>query len=100
MKKLKAAFDAVIVEPLPLSEIETGGIIVPDMGKTKNLRGIVVDVGPGKYTVTGQFIPTEIKIGEEVILPTLGPVSVDFDNKEYYVCAENQILAIIKNEEQ
>jgi chaperonin GroES len=96
---LEALFDAVIVKPLSVEEQSYGNIIVPDMGKEKNEKATVVAVGPGKHTITGDFIKTQIQIGDVVILPTMGFTKLEHDSEEYYVGPENQILAKIKNEQ-
>jgi chaperonin GroES len=93
--KLNAVFDAVIVKPIEENETRHGSIVIPDMGKEKNLTGEVVAVGPGKYSISGTFIPTTLSIGQKVILPQMGPVKVEIDREDYYVCSENTILAII-----
>jgi chaperonin GroES len=96
--KLEALFDAVIVKPVEEEETMYGNIVVPDLGKDKNEKGTVVAVGPGKPTVTGEFIPTTVKEGEVVILPTMGFTKLEHDGEEYFVGPENQILARIKPE--
>ena len=95
---LEALFDAVIVKPQESEETTFGNIIVPDLGKEKNETATVIAVGPGKYSVTGNFIPTTVKVGDRVELPTMGFTKFPFDNEEYYVGPENQILARIKTE--
>ena len=92
---LEALFDAVIVKPIEIEETTYGNIIVPDLGKDKNETGTVIAVGPGKPTLTGDFIPTIIKIGDKVVLPTMGFTKLPYDGIEYYVGPENQILAKI-----
>jgi chaperonin GroES len=96
---LEALFDAVIVKPQETEETTFGNIIVPDLGKEKNETATVVAVGPGKYSVTGNFISTTVKVGDKVVLPTMGFTKFPFDNEEYYVGPENQILARIKTGE-
>ena len=93
--KLNAVFDAVIVKPIEENETRHGSIVIPDMGKEKNLTGEVIAVGPGKYSISGTFIPTTLSVGQKVILPQMGPVKVEIDREDYYVCSENTILAII-----
>lgn len=93
--KLEALFDAVIVEPIPTDDTEHGGIIVPDVGKEKNTTAKVKAVGPGKRTVTGEFIETVVKVGTTVVLPTMGFTKFDYKGTEYYIGPENSILAII-----
>lgn len=96
--KLEALFDAVIVKPLETEETTYGSIIVPDLGKEKNERGTVIAVGPGKKTITGEFIKTIVKEGDVVVLPTMGFTKLHFDGNEYYIGPENQILAKIIND--
>jgi chaperonin GroES len=95
MSKLEALFDAVIVKPLESEETQFGSIFIPDAGKDRNEQGEVVAVGPGKHTVTGTFIPCEVKIGDTVVLPTMGFTKLQFQGDEYFIGPENQILGRI-----
>ena len=97
--ELEALFDAVIVKPIELEESTFGNIIVPDMGNDKNEIGEVLAVGPGKPTITGEFIKTILKVGDKVVLPTMGFTKLPYSGEEYYVGPENQILAKIKDNE-
>jgi len=97
MKKLEALFDAVIVKPIENEETLYGNIIVPDMGKDKNEYGEVISVGEGRFTIMGEHIPMQVKVGDLVVLPTQGFTKLPFDGVEYYVGPENQILARVKD---
>jgi chaperonin GroES len=94
--KLQAIYNAVIVKPFNEEETKYGSIIVPDLGKSKNISGTIISVGPGQYSLTGELIPTVLKIGQKVILPQMGPVVVEHNGEEYYVCPENTVLAVIE----
>ena len=98
MSKLEALFDAVIVKPIETEETMYGSIVIPDAGKDRNEHGTVIAVGPGTYTVTGTFLETEIKVGDVVILPTMGCSKLQHDGDEYYIGNEKQILARVKTE--
>jgi|TARA_R110000822_G_scaffold40281_1_gene109709 chaperonin GroES len=98
MSKLEALFDAVIVKPIETEETMYGSIVIPDAGKDRNEHGTVIAVGPGTYTVTGTFLETEIKVGDVVILPTMGFSKLQHDGDEYYIGNEKQILARVKTE--
>lgn len=99
MKQLKATFNAVIVKPREENEAMYGNIVVPDLGKEKALIGTIVSVGPGQPSFSGEFIPTVMKVGMEVMLPAMGPNKIELEGQEYWVCPENQILAIIEETE-
>ena len=96
---LEALFNAVIVKPIETVETTVGNIIVPDLGKEKNETGLIVSVGPGQPTLTGDFIPTILKVGQRVILPTQGFTRLPYNGEDYYVGPENQILALINDKE-
>jgi chaperonin GroES len=95
--KLQAVYNAIIVKPFDEEETMYGNIIVPDLGKERNLSGTIVSVGPGQHSITGELLPTLLKVGQKVILPQMGPVKVEHDGTEYYVCSENQVLAVIND---
>ena len=95
--KLEALFNAVIVKPIEADESQYGNIIVPDMGNEKNQMGEVVAVGPGKPTITGEFIKTILSVGDKVVLPTQGFTKLPYEGDEYWVGPENQVLAKINN---
>lgn len=91
--QLEAIYNAVIVKKIEFEQ--TGNIIVPDIGNGKNEFGEVIDVGPGLYTLMGELIPTKLKKGDKVVLPTMGFTKFDFEDETYYVGKENEILSKI-----
>ena len=93
---LEALFDAVIVKPIEEEETMYGSIVVPDAGRDRNEHAVVIAVGPGKYTATGHFLETQVKVGDIVILPTMGFTKIEHDKEEFYVGPENAILARLK----
>ena len=95
--KLEAVFNSIIVKLKTEEETTYGSIVVPDLGKEKHLTGTIVSVGPGYYSATGTFVPSTLKVGQNVILPQLGPTKIEHDGEEYVGCAENQVIAIINN---
>ena len=95
---VKALFNAVIVKKIEQDESTYGTIVVPDMGKEKNEFGEVVAIGPGRTTIDGTLIPAQLKVGDRVVLPTMGFTKLPFDGDEYYVGPENQVLARVSNQ--
>ena len=93
---LKAIFNSIIVKPQEEEEKTYGSIVVPDLGKELGLRGTIVAVGDGYYTITGQWVKTQLKVGQKVILPSIGPVKIEEEGQEYWSCKETDILAVIE----
>ena len=95
-KVLEPKFNNVIIEPME-AETYKGNIIVPDAGKDLPLMGKVLAVGPGKFSVTGEFIPTVTKVDQIVLIPKMGPIAVRLEGTEYYICSEEMIYSEIKD---
>jgi len=91
-KKLKALFNSVIVKPIEQENKNYGGIIVPDIDKQANEIGEVVAVGPGMKTITGEFIETVTKVGDIVVLPTMGFSKMVFEGTTYILGREQELL--------
>lgn len=96
---LEAIYNAVIVKPIEAEETSYGGIIVPDLGNEKNKLGEVVAVGDGYWSVTGTYIETVLKVGDVVVLPTMGFSKLEYEGNEYWIGPENQVLAKINKTE-
>jgi chaperonin GroES len=95
--KLEALYNAVIVKPVDQDETTYGSIIVPDMGNELNKSAEVISVGEGYYSNTGSFIPTTLKTGDLVVLPTMGFTRFEYEGDEYWVGKENEVLARLGN---
>ena len=92
---IEALFNAVIVQPIELEETMYGNIVVPDLGNEKNKTGKVISVGPGYETQNGGFIKTVLQAGDVVVLPTMGFTKFEYENEEYWIGRENDVLAKI-----
>jgi len=95
--ELEALFNAVIVKPQEEEETQYGSIVVPDLGKDRNEHGTVVAVGPGHQIPGVGFVETQVKVGDTVVLPTVGFTKLQHKGDEYYIGPENQILAKVIN---
>ena len=96
---IKAVFDNIVIKQEETEDKMYGSIVIPDMGKEMPHVGVIVGIGPGRYNHNGTFIPTTFKVGDKVILPKIGPVRVEYDGVEYLVTSENNILALVEENE-
>lgn len=88
--KIKPLADRVIIEASAAEEKTTGGIIIPDTAKEKPQKGIVVAAGPGK-----QDEPLTVKVGDTVLYGKYTGTEISFENKDYLIMRESDIVAII-----
>ena len=86
----KPLADRLLVEPTPVEETTSSGIIIPDSAKEKPQRGVVVAVGPGT-----KDDPTIVKAGDEILYGNYSGINLNLEGKDYMVMRETDILAII-----
>jgi len=94
--KIQPLADRVLVEPIKESEVNKGGIIIPDTAKEKPQQGTVIAVGTGKIDDKGDKIPFNVKKGDKVLMPKYGGTEIKIDGKEYQIMREEDILGIIE----
>jgi chaperonin GroES len=83
----------LILSPVP--PITMGLIHLPESSKLNPAEGIVVAVGPGKRSKSGQRIPLEVKVGDRVLCNRQMADPMRFDGKEYKVVSMNDVIAIL-----
>ena len=93
-KKIKPLGARVLVEPLEVSEMKKGGIIIPDSAKEKPMEGKIIAIGK-KRDEDGKEIPFDVKVDDKVLLPKYGGTEVKIDDKEYQLVREEDLLGVI-----
>ena len=93
--KIQPLADRVLVEPVEEKEQVKGGIVIPDSAKEKPTEARVVALGTGKVDEDGKKIPFSVKVGDIVLTSKYGGTEVKYDDKEYKILKEDDILAIV-----
>ncbi len=88
--------DRILVERVEEGEKVKGGIIIPDTAKEKPMQGNIVAVGGGKVKEDGTKQPLDVKVGDTVLFGKYAGTEVKFDDKEYLIMREDDILGIIE----
>lgn len=92
---IKPLGDKVVVKPTKVEEKTESGIILPGSAQEKPHQGTVVAVGPGARDDKGNHIPLDVKEGDRVIYGKFGGVDLKYDNEEYVVLSEKDILVVL-----
>ena len=93
-------FDARVVVQKPQREEQTAsGIILPDtvneQGQTA--QGVVISVGRGSRNMnTGEWMPIPINEGDKIIYSKFTGVEVQFEEEDYVIVAERDIIAVLE----
>lgn len=87
--------DKVVIVNKPAEEVTTSGIVLPGSAKEKPQTAEVIAVGPGG-NVDGKEITMHVKPGDVVLYRKYAGTEVKFDDTEYIIMSQSDILAIIE----
>ena len=85
--------DRIIVEPLEEEATTSSGIVLPDTAKEKPQRGRVIAAGAGQRNDTGEIVPMEVAVGDEVIYSKYGGTEIKLGTDEVLILRESDVLA-------
>jgi chaperonin GroES len=94
--KIRPLNDRVLVLRIEEEEKTSGGIVIPDTAKEKQMEGKVVAVGPGKVDDKGKRIPMEVKKNNRVLFGKYAGNEIKIDGVEHLIMREEDILAIVE----
>ena len=98
MEKFEPVGDKLICLPLEQDEMSSGGIYLPDVDDKKSLKAKVIAAGKGIWVGVDTFVDTMIKPGDIVLYQRFAAQVVEYDDLEYHVIQERDILTRIINE--
>lgn len=93
--------DQVVVEPIKTPKSVIGNLVLPDASKANlhGLRAVVIAVGPGHITLSGERAPLGVKVGDIVLLRSPGPL-INEDDRVFCIVGERDILAVVEGEKE
>ncbi len=94
MAKIRPLGDRVLIEPVEAKEQNKGGIIIPDTAKEKPMEGLVIAIGK-KTDKEGKELTFDVKVGDRVLLPKYGGTEIKFNDKDYQLVREDDLLGVI-----
>ena len=93
---IKPLGDRILIRPLEQAEEKIGGIIIPDTAKEKPQEGEVVAVGPGKLLENAERQAISVAVGDKILYGKYSGTEIKYDNVEYLIVSEDNILAVIE----
>lgn len=99
-KQLKAVLDHIVVKRDDKEERTKGGLVLPDTAQDKPQRGVVVDVGPGRWLESGETVgpcygeASELEKGDAVWFRKFMGTEIELGGAKYLVLTSGDILAV------
>ncbi|HEY5765706.1 MAG TPA: co-chaperone GroES [Candidatus Deferrimicrobiaceae bacterium] len=94
--KVRPLQDRILIKRVEEETKTKGGIIIPDSAKEKPQEGLVVSVGPGKVTDSGNRVVPEVKAGDKILFGKYSGTDIKIDGVEHLILREDDVLAVIE----
>ena len=92
---IKPLSNRVLVKMEEGEETTKSGIILSNSAKEKTQIAEVLEVGPGEK-IDGKLEEMYVKKGDRVIVSKYAGTEVKYDNEEYLIVKQDDILAIVE----
>ncbi len=92
---IKPLGDRVVIKMVEAEETTKSGIILTASAQEKPQMAEIVAVGPGGM-VDGKEVKMELKVGDKVITSKYAGTEIKFDNVEYTILRQSDVLAIVE----
>ena len=92
---IKPLADRVVIQMEQAQETTKSGIVLAAAAKEKPQIASVVAVGPGGI-VDGKEVKMYVKVGDRVITSKYSGTEVKFENEEYTILRQGDILAVVE----
>eukprot|EP00397_Hematodinium_sp_SG-2012_P055137 GEMP01067041.1.p2 GENE.GEMP01067041.1~~GEMP01067041.1.p2 ORF type:complete len:109 (+),score=19.95 GEMP01067041.1:25-327(+) len=89
--------DRVLVQKFAQQAKTSTGVFLPETAKQSVNQAKVISTGPGRI-VDGEMQKVEVKAGDVVVIPEYGGMNIKFDNDDYQIFREEDIVGLVRDE--
>ena len=93
---IKPVADRILIKMEKGEETTKSGIILSNGAKEKPEIAEVIEVGPRTQNIEGKEVRMYIKKGDRVIVSKYAGTEVKYDNEEYIIIKQDDVLAIVE----
>jgi len=94
VSKLKPCGPRILIECTDAEESTTGGVLLTQSVKERQLTGSVVAIGQGAEDESGKVHPLSVKVGATVMYSKYSGMELEGkDGKQYIVVGDSDLLA-------
>jgi chaperonin GroES len=98
VKRFIPLMDRVLVQKVKQEAKTASGIFLPDQAKQMINQATVISVGEGRLLKDGNRIACTVKPGDSVIVPEFGGMTLKFDDEEFQVFRDEDIVGVLKKD--
>lgn len=94
--QLRPLYDRILIKRVEEKTRSAGGLFLPETATEKPSEGIVLAVGQGKLSRSGDVKPLVVKEGDRVVFGRYAGTEVKVDGEDRLVLREDEIFGIVE----
>jgi chaperonin GroES len=94
--KIRPLHDRVVIRREEQETTTAGGIILSSSAAEKPSQGVVLAVGNGQVTDSGEVRALDVKVGNKVLFGQYAGTTVKVDGEELLIMKETDILGVLE----
>ena len=87
--------DRVLIKPDTTEEMSKGGIIIPEIAKEKTHRGLVIEIGQGRFFENGIQKEMTVKVGDRILYGKYAGNEIEVGEHKYLIVRESEVFMIL-----
>ena len=92
---IRPLHNRVVIERKEQTMTSSGGIVLPDSATEKPMEGTIIAVGAGKKLDSGDLMPMDVKVGDQVLFGKYAGSEVTVNDNTYVVMTEDDIIGVL-----
>ena len=93
--QIRPLYDRILVKRVEEEGRSKGGLFLPETAKEKPQQGLVLAVGQGRVTDTGDVQPLVVKEGDTVVFGRYSGTEIKVDGEDRLVLREDEVLGVV-----
>ena len=93
---IRPLHDRVLVRRMEEETTSSGGIVIPDSAAEKPQRGEIVAAGSGKRLESGEIVPLDVKVGDQVLFGKYSGTEIKELGEGMIVMREDDIMGVVE----
>ena len=93
--KIRPLYNRIVVQQTEIEMVSKGGIALVGTDAEKPREGTVLAVGKGNLDKNGEFVPMDVKAGDNILFGQYVGLPITVDGTEYLIFTDEEIIAIL-----
>ena len=94
--QIRPLYDRILVKRVEQEACSKGGLFLPESAKEKPLEGIVLAIGQGRLTDSGEVKALAVKEGDRVLFGRYAGTEIKVEGEERLVLREDEVFGIVE----